>query len=136
MYAARIALKIPAEDLHPMHEFVCESPAIDRETILKRDAGGEVTTLRLHVAGDRQRYEQIIDEVPQVNEWTTTAAKEEFYVYVRTQLRAREQKYREALDRDAVLVVPPVELRSDRNRKTDHSRPQRRPLRGYRGSTE
>jgi predicted DNA binding protein len=114
MHAARIALEIPAEELHPMHEFVCESPAIDRETILERDAGGEVTTLLLHVAGDRQRYERTIDRVPQVEEWTTTAAEEGFYIYVRTQLRAREQQYREALDRDAVLVVPPVELRSDR----------------------
>jgi len=114
MHAARIALEIPAEDLHPMHEFVCESPAIDRETILERDADGEVTTLLLHVAGDRQRYERAIDQVPQVEEWTTTAAEEGFYVYVRTQLRTREQQYREALDRDAVLVVPPVELRSDR----------------------
>ncbi|MEZ3117982.1 helix-turn-helix domain-containing protein [Halobaculum sp. MBLA0147] len=115
MHAARIALEIPAEDLHPMHEFVCESPAIDQETILERDAGGGVTTLLLHVAGDRQRYEQTIDEVPQVEEWTTTKFEDEgFYVYVRTQLRTREQQYRQALDRDAVLVVPPVELRSDR----------------------
>ena len=114
MHAARVALEIPAEHLHPMHEFVCESPAVDRETILERDAGGEVTTLLLHVAGDRRRYERTIDEVPQVEEWTTTAAEEGFYVYVRTRLRSREQRYRRALDRDAVLVVPPVELRSDR----------------------
>ena len=114
MHAARIALEIPAEHLHPMHRFVYESPAIDRETILERDAGGEVTTLLLHVAGDRRRYEQTVDEVPQVEEWTTTAAEEGFYVYVRTQLRTREQRYRQALNRDGVLVVPPVELRSDR----------------------
>ena len=114
MHAARIALEIPAEHLHPMHEFVCESPAVDRETILERDAGGEVTTLLLHVTGDRPRYEEAIDDVPQVAEWTTTAAEDGFYVYVRTRLRAREQQYRRALDRDAVLVVPPVELRSDR----------------------
>ena len=114
MQAARIALKIPAEHLHPMHQLVCESPAIDRETILERDAGGETTTLLLHVAGDRQRYEQTINEVSEVEEWTTTAAEKGFYVYVRTQLRPREQQYRQALDRDAVLVVPPVELRSDR----------------------
>jgi len=114
MQATRVALKIPAEHLHPMHQFVCESPAIDRETILERDAGGEMTTLLLHVAGDRQQYEQTIDEVPEVEEWTTTAAEEGFYVYVRTRLRPREQQYHQALDRDAVLVVPPVELRSDR----------------------
>jgi predicted DNA binding protein len=114
MQVARLALEIPPEHLHPMHQFVCESPAIDRETILERDAGGETTTLLLHVAGDRQRYEQTVDEVSQVEEWTTTAAEEGFYVYVRTQLRTREQQYRQALDRDGVLVVPPVELHSDR----------------------
>jgi hypothetical protein len=84
MHAACVALEIPAEHLHPMHGFVCESPAVDRETILERDAGGEVTTLLLHVAGDRRRYERTIDEVPQVEEWTTTAAEEGVYVYVRT----------------------------------------------------
>jgi hypothetical protein len=114
MHAARIALKIPAEHLHPMHRFVCESPAVDRETILERDAGGEVTTLLLHVTGDRRRYERAIETVPQVEEWRTTAAEKGFYAYVRTQLRHREQRYRNALDRDGVLVVPPVELRSDR----------------------
>jgi predicted DNA binding protein len=114
MHAARIALELPAEHLHPMHQFVCKSPAIDRETILERDASGGMTTLLLHVAGDRQRYEQTINEVSAVEEWTTTAAQEGFYVYVRTELRPREQQYRQALDRDAVLVVLPVELRSDR----------------------
>lgn len=114
MHAARIALEIPAEHLHPMHQFVCESPAVDRETILERDAGGGVTTMLLHVAGDRERYERTVEEVPEVKEWTTTAAEAGFYVYVRTQSRDRERQYRQALDRDAVLVVPPVELRSDR----------------------
>lgn len=111
----RVALEIPGEHLHPMHQFVCESSAIDRETILERDAGGETTTLLLHVAGDRQRYEQTIEEVSAVEEWTTTAAEEGFYVYVRTELRPREQQYHQALDRDALLVVPPVELHSDQS---------------------
>lgn len=114
MHAARIALEIPPDHLHPMHQFVCDSPVVDRETIIERDAGGETTTLLLHVAGDREGYERTIDEVPQVREWTTTAAEEGFYVYVKTQLRTREQQYRRALDREGVLVVPPVELRSDR----------------------
>lgn len=51
--AARIALEIPAEHLHPMHQFICESPVIDREAILGRDASGEVTPQLLHVVGVR-----------------------------------------------------------------------------------
>ena len=115
MHAARVALEIPDEYLHPMHAFVCESSAVDRETILERDARGEVTTLLLYVDGDREAYERRLRAVPQVEEWTSQADDEGtgFYLYVRTSLRDREAGYREALDRDSVLVVPPVELRSD-----------------------
>lgn len=115
MHAAQVALEIPDEYLHPMHAFVCESSAVDRETILERDARGEVTTLLLYVDGDREAYERRLRAVPQVEEWTSQADDEGtgFYLYVRTNLRDREAGYREALDRDSVLVVPPVELRSD-----------------------
>lgn len=47
-------------------------------------------------------------------EWTTTDAETGFYVYVRTTLREREAGYRDALNRDSVLTVTPVELRGDR----------------------
>ena len=113
MHTARVALEIPEEYLHPMHAFVCESPAVDRETILERDARGEVTTLLLYVDGDREAYERRLQAVPQVEEWTAEGDGTGFYLYVRTSLREREAGYREALDRDSVLVVPPVELRSD-----------------------
>ena len=114
MHAARVALRVPPDALHPMHAFVCDSPDVDRETILERDARGDVTTLLLQVDGDREGYEAAIDQVPQVVEWTTTGADDGFYVYVRTALREREAGYRDALDRESVLVVPPVELRADR----------------------
>jgi predicted DNA binding protein len=102
-----------------MHAFVCESPVVDRETILERDARGDVTTLLIGVEGDREGYEAALDEVDAVEEWATEAAPtngrgERFFVYVRTRLRDRERSYHDALDRDGVLVVPPVELRADR----------------------
>jgi predicted DNA binding protein len=114
MHAARVALRVPSVALHPMHAFVCESPAVGRATILERDARGPVTTLLLHVDGDREGYEEALAGVSQVEEWTTTAADHGFYVYVRTRLREREDGYRRALDRESVLVVTPVELRPDR----------------------
>ncbi|PSQ59718.1 bacterio-opsin activator [Halobacteriales archaeon SW_7_71_33] len=116
MHAVRVALRIPEDRLHPMHAFVCESPTVDREVILERDARGELTTLLLYVDGDREEYEAAIADVPAVEEWTTesTDRGDGFHVYVRTRLRERERRYREALDRESVLVVPPVELRPDR----------------------
>ena len=116
MHTARVALRIPPDELHPMHAFVCESPAISREVILEHDVWDDQTTLLLHVDGDRDAYEEAIAGVPQVTEWTTQPATsdEGFYVYLRTALRDREAGYREVVDRDGVLIVPPVEIRGDR----------------------
>ena len=97
-----------------MHEFVCESPSVEREVILERDASGELTTLLLFVEGDAAAYERVLSEVEHVTQWTIEPADDGFYLYVRTRLRPREQQYRAALDEESVLVVPPVELRSDR----------------------
>jgi predicted DNA binding protein len=97
-----------------MHAFVCESPAIGREVILERDARGELTTMLLYVEGDREAYEETLAAVDGVHAWTTEGGDGGFYVYVRTALREQEAGYREALDRESVLIVPPVELREDR----------------------
>jgi predicted DNA binding protein len=113
MHAARVALTVPESSLHPMHAFVCESPAVDREIILERDAG-ETTTLLLYVEGDREGYERALADLPNVEEWTIDDADGGFYVYVRTAMREREQLYADALAADSLLVVLPVELRPDR----------------------
>ena len=69
----------------------------------------------MHVDGDRAAYERQLAALPGVEQWTTEADGDGgFYVYVRTALREEEASYRDALDRDSVLVVPPVELRDDR----------------------
>ncbi len=114
MHAARVSLQVPAESLHPMHELICESPGLRREVILERDAAGETTTLLVYVEGDRTVYEAALKRAPDLEEWTTEDADGGFYVYVRTRLRERERQYYEALDREALLVVPPVEMRQDR----------------------
>lgn len=113
MHAARVALEIPESSLHPMHAFVCESPAIDREVILERDVG-ETTTLLLYVEGDRAGYERALAELPTAEEWAIDETDGGFYVYVQTAMREREQLYADALTVDSLLVVLPVELRSDR----------------------
>jgi hypothetical protein len=114
MHAARVALRVPEASLHPMHRLVCETPTLRREVVLERDATGETTTLLLFVEGDRDTYEATLDAVPTVEEWTTDDADGGFYVYVRARLRDQERGYLDALERDGLLVVPPVELREDR----------------------
>ena len=117
-----------------MHRFVCGSPAVDRETILERDASGEMTTLLLHVAGDRQRYERTIDEVAQVEWWTTTVAEEGFYVLrpdavarPRTTVPRGAGPRRRARGTAGEAALGP-------DRQADDGRPGQRPLRGHRGA--
>lgn len=116
MHAARVALEIPDPSLHPMHAFVCESPAVDREVILESESAGDVTTLLLYVDGERAGYEAALSQLPYAEEWTIDPADDGdgFYVYVRAQLRDQERLYADALERESLLVVPPVELRADR----------------------
>jgi predicted DNA binding protein len=116
MHAARVALEIPSESLHPMHAFVCESPTVDREILLESESVGDVTTLLLYVDGERSGYETALSELPYTEEWTVDPAEDDdgFYVYVRAQLRDQERLYADALERESLLVVPPVELRADR----------------------
>lgn len=114
MHAARVALRVPEESLHPIHAFVCESPDVRREVILERDATGPTTTLLSYVEGDPGAYEEAVERVPNVEEWTTEPADDGFYVYARVRLPDREHRYYETLHRDGVLVVPPVEMRDDR----------------------
>jgi hypothetical protein len=92
MHAVRVALGIPPDQLHPMHAFVRESPAVDREVILERDARGERTTLLLYVDGDREGDEAALADLPRLEEWTTEPDDdgEGFYAYVRTRLREQD----------------------------------------------
>lgn len=114
MHATRVALRVPPPELHPMHAFVCESPSVDQQVILERDTRGDVATILLFVEGDRAEYEEVLATVDPVEEWTTEPTENGFYVHVRTQLRERERRYSEALNRESVLIVPPVTLRADR----------------------
>lgn len=115
MKSLRLRITFDEEALHPVHEFVCRSPVVERELLLegKTDAGTE--TILTYVEGDREAYEDVLSARPETIEYDVTPdGPEAFFVYARWKLRDRERHLEAALSRETVIVVPPLEFRPDR----------------------
>jgi hypothetical protein len=112
--AVRLVLRFDRDALHPMHAHVCESPAVDREAILQGHSPDAEGTLLLYVEGDREAYERHVAALPHVDSVDVSPGSDDgFYVFVREQLDTEEPLV-EALQRERLIVVPPVEFRPDR----------------------
>lgn len=112
-----LELEIEYDDatIHPIHAFVCESPVVEREVLLEGKRDGDTRTLLFYVEGDCAAYESVLAERPGVLEYDVTPEGEgAFYVYTRVENRDAEVPVFEAFDQWTLVVVPPIELRSDR----------------------
>ena len=115
MKSLELEIEYDEETIHPMHAFVCESPAVDREVLLEGRRDGDTRTLLFYVEGDRVAYESVLAERPGVREYDVTSeGGEAFYVYTRVENRDAEVPVFEAFDQRTLVVVPPIEFRSDR----------------------
>ena len=103
------------ETVHPMHAFVCESPAVEREVLLEGKTDGETRTLLFYVEGDPVAYEAALSERDGRIEYDVRPDGDDgFFLYVRAPNDDREALLLDAFDRETVVVVPPVEFRADR----------------------
>lgn len=112
-----LELEIEYDDatIHPMHAFVCESPIVEREVLLGGKRVDGTRTLLFYVEGDRTTYESVLAERPGVREYDVTPEGDEaFYVYTRVENRDAEVPVFDAFDQRTLVVVPPIEFRSDR----------------------
>mgnify|MGYP000229967362 CR=1 FL=1 len=115
MQSVRLAIEHTAETMHPMHAFVCESPAVDREVLLEGIAGGGARTLVFYVEGDAAAYEAVLADQPTVESYDVRVESEgAFFLYVRARNRETDGFLVDAFDQPGVVVVPPVEFRADR----------------------
>ncbi|AHG04267.1 bacterio-opsin activator [Halobacterium sp. DL1] len=115
MKSLELEIEYDEETIHPMHAFVCESPVVEREVLLEGKRDGDTRTLLFYVEGDRAAYESVLAERPGVREHDVTAEGDDaFYVYTRVENRDAEVPVFEAFDQRTLVVVPPIEFRSDR----------------------
>lgn len=115
MKSLRLEIEYDDATIHPVHAFVCESPAVDREVLLGGKRVDGTRTQLFYVEGDRDAYEAVLVERPDVLEYDLTPESEDaFYVYTRVENRDAEVPVFDAFDQRTLVVVPPVEFRSDR----------------------
>jgi hypothetical protein len=114
MKSVRLSIQHTEETIHPMHAFVCESPAVEREVLLEGRTDDGVRTLLFYVEGDPEAYEAVLDGRPDLLEYDVRSDDDGgFFLYVRAENRPEEDLLFEALDRETIVVVPPTEFRAD-----------------------
>lgn len=115
MKSVQLQITFSEEAIHPIHELVCTSPAVERELLLEGKSINGTETILTYVEGDRDVYEDVLASRSETVEYDITPDGEDaFFVYARWKLRDREQRLEATLARETVIVVPPLEFRPDR----------------------
>lgn len=114
MRSIRVVLHFAEDALHPMHAHVCDASYVEREAILQGHAPGDTGTMVLYVEGDADAYEDWLASVPYLESYSVSPGDEAgFFVFLQERLDADDPLV-VAFQREDLIVVPPVEFRSDR----------------------
>jgi len=110
----RLALALPPERRHPMHQFVVESDehGASRQLSWSVSVDGTISTV-FRVEGSPGRYVDALETVDSIRTYHVAASTSGFYLYVREDLPESEFELATALDRDGLLIVPPITYRED-----------------------
>jgi len=113
MKSARVSLYHDTETLSPIHEGICTSPDLEREVILGGQAVDGVETITSYVYGEVAAYESLLTDLETVLEYDITPTDDGFFLYLRQELSGDGLSLLNALSQETVVVVPPIEIRSD-----------------------
>lgn len=115
MKSLRCTVHFDEEMMHPVHRRVTTEDGLVREYLLHDHRPDEgLDTLLFYVEGDRDVYEEALRSTDRIVEYTLTEiTSTEHYAYVRERSSAFDAELRSVLDRAGVLLVPPIEFRSD-----------------------
>ncbi|MEY7852114.1 helix-turn-helix domain-containing protein [Natrarchaeobius sp. A-rgal3] len=114
MKSMHVSLAHDAETLSPIHAAICDSPDLEREVVLGGQSIDGVETITSYVTGEPSAYESTLAQLGRVREYDLTPTDDGFFVYLRRGLESEGLSLLNALAQETVVVVPPIELRSDR----------------------
>lgn len=92
----------------------CAAPELDRELVFGGQLQDEVETITSYVVGDASVYESILADDPAVLDFEVVPDENGCYAYVRRELGAGGMSFTHSLEQESVVVLPPIETRSDR----------------------
>ncbi len=113
MKSMRLSLDHDAGALSPIHEAIRASPDIDGEVVLGGQAADGVETVTSFVRGEPSAYEAVLEDLDGVREYDMAPADDGFFLYLRRDLGPEGKSMLDALGQETVVVVPPIEIRSD-----------------------
>ncbi|WP_256298447.1 helix-turn-helix domain-containing protein [Haloarchaeobius salinus] len=114
MKSMSVELRYAESALAPMHRGLCESSDLDREVVLGGQSVDGVETVSSFVYGEPDAYEALLTDREAVLEYDITPTEDGCFVYVRQELGPEGLSLLDSLAQDTVVVVPPIEFRSDR----------------------
>lgn len=114
MKSLRVDLEYSEAALAPLHAGLCASPDLDRELVLGGQSVDGVETVTSFVDGDPDAYEALLVEQDGVREYDVAPTEDGCFVYLRRELGPEGVSLLGALARETVVVVPPIQVRSDR----------------------
>lgn len=112
----RLVLRYAPVAQHPMHQFMTESDAIDRELLVAWNLTAEkdVTYALFYVVGEREQYENALEAVETNEGYDLTPVHEgAFYAYLRERDTDRFRRFRAAFEQPSLMVIPPLDYRSN-----------------------
>jgi hypothetical protein len=118
MKSLRVELGLGDDVIHPMHAFVADHDAFERTLLLHWNPTlGETNALVFRVEGtDPEAYAAALSAIDDVLTYRVhDGPRDEFHVYVRERLDGPDATLTASFTRSSLVVVPPVEYRSDRS---------------------
>ncbi|SFK73398.1 HTH DNA binding domain-containing protein [Halogranum rubrum] len=118
MKSLRLRLELDEAAIHPMHEFVCRRDGFTRTRLLHWNPDvGQSNSMIFHVEGDDpDAYGEALAAAETVDAYHLSVLDEgSFYVYVRETQSDDDAQLIAAYMAGDLVVVPPVEYRSDRS---------------------
>jgi hypothetical protein len=112
----QLCLDQSEEIIHPMHEFVAKHDEYSSYRLLQwNPAVGETNTMIFYAEGPPGPYESALEDVSSILDHEIVPAEENaFYLYVRERLDAGAKRLTDAFTHGSLVVMPPIEFRSDR----------------------
>ena len=114
MKTIRVAITPTESTIHPMHAFLCESPAVDREYLLDGHVDEGIETIASYIEGDPAAYETALTERLDPETYEIYPTGDGFFCYLRAPLSESNSEIMVAFQQETLAIVPPIEFHSDR----------------------
>jgi hypothetical protein len=111
----RCTLRFEESAMHPVHRRLSADDALVKDELLHghRSESG-ILTLLFYVEGDREAYVEALAATDTILDFEVTGLDEDAcYAYVREESSSFDTALRDAFEGPGLLVVPPIEFRSD-----------------------